>query len=634
MKTILNEHQASRSSRAWARQVLTISAAFLSLSAVALAANPRQPEISAYTAETLIPHYQAIVVGINNYEIKGPAGWETLRTAEQDAEAVAHELESRYRFRVTRLLGNDATRERIMAELDKLAMASPQDAFVIYFAGHGSYDENLDEGFWIPVDARASVDGRPAREDWVWNAVLTRMISASQARHILVLADSCYGGSLFRGPTPTTQPGPDLTWYVRALCRPSRYVITSGDYEPVLDSGARHSVFAQLLLHFLQYNESGVFSASELGLALRDRVAEMTGQMVRMGPLPLPSHAGGEFVFLDRTASASSLSKALDHLLSNPVPMLASSPVDRTERTSLQTAMDAALLEKRGATNSAQLLLSRMDDSPQSIQMRSAIQPQTSDSADEIRDLVARLSRQHPRTEQAVGTRQTDEPRPRMVAVMETEDSLESAEVVAQSDLFAICLVSALSREPGVRVVERKALEKILRELEIGSSDLSDPKARLEWQRLIPAATLLYPKAIRAGANTSLSARLISTETSDILWAETAPESFSNNLPEACAWMVKELMARYVSCNPLKSPADIVDAGHVYAPMGAFQKITPAMSFLVVEDYARNLSAAGVRQKSLGVARPTEIGATQSLFEVKWDARPSTNALWMIEQTP
>jgi TolB-like protein len=617
----------------WTRQVALSFAALCLLSATTWAVEHR--DISDYTTETLIPRYHAIVIGINHYEIKGPAGWDSLRTAEQDAQAVAQELESRYQFQVTRLLGSDATRERIMAELDQLATASPQDAFVIYFAGHGNYDENLDEGFWIPVDARASIDGRPAREDWIWNAVLTRMFSASQARHILVLADSCYGGSLFRGPVTAAPATKDLTWYVKALCRPSRYVITSGDYEPVLDSGARHSVFAQLLLHYLQYNESGVFSASELGLALRDRVAEITGQMVRMGPLSLPSHAGGEFVFLGHNTSAVALTQALDQLLSNPIPILAQAPNEAGQRTPQQIAMDAALLEKRGATNSAMQLLSQLDDTSYALQMRSAIQPQqaapAADPAHEIRNLISHLSQLHARAGDKPA-RSTDEPRPRIIAVMDADTSSESADVVAESDLFTLCLISALSREPGVRVVERKALEKILRELEISSSDLSDAKTRLEWQRLVPAATLLYPQVIRAGTNTSLTARLLSTETSDILWAEAAPESFSQQIPQACAWMVRELMARYVSWSPLKSSASLVGSNEVRAAMGSFQKITPAMVFHVVGASTTTLSASFIRRNSLGVARPSEIGTTQSLFEVQWTVPPSTQQLWLVEQ--
>ena len=73
------------------------------------------------------------------------------------------------------------------------------DALLLYYAGHGEYDEDSGEGYWIPHDARQRSGSRKTKEDWVWNSALTKMVNASDARHVLVVADSCYGGSLFRG---------------------------------------------------------------------------------------------------------------------------------------------------------------------------------------------------------------------------------------------------------------------------------------------------------------------------------------------------------------------------------------------------------------------------------------------------
>jgi len=106
----------------------------------------------------------------------------------------------------------------------------------------------MNEGYWIPADARKKDGDRPAKEDWIWNSTITRIVGASGVRHVLVIADSCYGGSLFRGDKPLS-PSTGTEWYQRAVAKPSRYLIASGDLEPVLDSGSGHSVFAQQILN-------------------------------------------------------------------------------------------------------------------------------------------------------------------------------------------------------------------------------------------------------------------------------------------------------------------------------------------------------------------------------------------------
>jgi hypothetical protein len=237
-------------------------------------------------------HYHALVIGIGDYS---GTGWPTLGTARADAEAVSEVLRSQYGFEVTELTDRHATHGNILRALDQIMNLGKDDALLIFFAGHGFYDEAMSEGYWIPFGAQRSRMNRPAKEDWLWNSSIDRILSASPARHILLVADTCYGGSLFRGEET---PEKSLYWYQRAMSVPSRGLITSGNLEPVLDSGIHHSVFAQELLNYLQYSEQDVFSASDIAVSIRSKVSQLTGQLVRMGPLASQAHAGGEFVFV------------------------------------------------------------------------------------------------------------------------------------------------------------------------------------------------------------------------------------------------------------------------------------------------------------------------------------------------
>ena len=267
-----------------------LAAALLLLAAACDRPEPVASQQSDETPPAL--NYHALVIGIGDYS---GTGWPQLGTARADAEAVGEVLRSHYGFHVTKLTDRDATRGNILRALDQIMQLNENDALLIFFAGHGFYDETMSEGYWIPFGARRAHQNLPAKEDWIWNSSINRIISASPARHILMVVDTCYGGSLFRG-----EDGADKSrhWYQRAMTVPSRGLITSGNLEPVLDSGIRHSVFARELLHYLRYSEQDVFSASDIAVSIRSEVSRLTGQLVRMGPLDSPAHAGGEFVFI------------------------------------------------------------------------------------------------------------------------------------------------------------------------------------------------------------------------------------------------------------------------------------------------------------------------------------------------
>jgi uncharacterized caspase-like protein len=67
------------------------------------------------------------------------------------------------------------------------------DNLLIYYAGHGWNDEPAQEGYWLPIDA----DLRDPTQ-WISNSTVTAMVRAMPAKHVLVVSDSCYAGTLTR----------------------------------------------------------------------------------------------------------------------------------------------------------------------------------------------------------------------------------------------------------------------------------------------------------------------------------------------------------------------------------------------------------------------------------------------------
>ena len=116
-----------------------------------------------------------------------------LETAEGDARAVAKVLRDAYGFNVKLLL--NATRADLIGAMTKLrAKLTKADNLLIYYAG---------QGYWLPVDAEANV---PA--NWVSTSDITTMVRAIRAKHIMVVADSCYSGTLVCAAQTHIKPAP------------------------------------------------------------------------------------------------------------------------------------------------------------------------------------------------------------------------------------------------------------------------------------------------------------------------------------------------------------------------------------------------------------------------------------------
>lgn len=252
------------------------------------------------TVLTLGRHY-ALVIGNNAYTDMSP-----LKTAVPDAKAVSELLGSTYGFAVTTLI--NATRDDIIGALDRFRNTlTAQDDLLIYYAGHGILDTREERGYWLPVNAK-----KDSRIQWVSNTTITDALKAMAAKHVLVVADSCYSGTLVRGiDIATTAPGTDRETYIARIAQKrSRTVLTSGGLEPVLDSGGgEHSVFAQAFLTVLQDN-TDVLDGQQLFSNLRRPVILNASQTPEYTDIRSAGHEGGDFLFIRQAPPAAPVSPA------------------------------------------------------------------------------------------------------------------------------------------------------------------------------------------------------------------------------------------------------------------------------------------------------------------------------------
>lgn len=246
----------------------------------------REPAVQAAPAIDF-GRYHALVIGIDNYK-----HLPRLETARNDARTLAATLTDHYGFQVRMLL--DATREQIIEALDEYReKLTAGENLLIYYAGHGWLDKEADQGFWLGVDARADRRGQ-----WLSNDTVRDAAKAMKAKHLLVVADSCFSGTLTRGFTvPSAR---DIGYLKRMAGKKARQAMSSGGLEPVADSsGDGHSPFAKALVDILVGN-TGVIDGTTLFSELRRPVAVNAEQTPEFADIRRAGHDGGDFLFVRR----------------------------------------------------------------------------------------------------------------------------------------------------------------------------------------------------------------------------------------------------------------------------------------------------------------------------------------------
>ncbi len=260
------------------------------------------PAVSAVTAGSIeFGRYYALIVGLERYH-----HWAPLESPHQDARRLAEVLSERYGFDVTLLL--DASKNQMMAAIDEMrTKVTPADNVLIYFAGHGQLlrpgeiDETRGFGYWLPVNAELN-----ATTFWVPNSAVSELLALAQARGVLVVADSCFGGAMSSDPgSILAATGSALSEGLiqLGLSRQARFVLSSGGLAPVFDRvSGEHSVFARALLEVLESNDE-VLREQDLYRMVARRVAELTDQLgieqaPELRPIRQAGHEAGSFFFV------------------------------------------------------------------------------------------------------------------------------------------------------------------------------------------------------------------------------------------------------------------------------------------------------------------------------------------------
>ena len=227
--------------------------------------------------------YHAIIISENQYQDER---YIDLNEPKSDGDKLSNLLISKYYFNredITRLV--DPSRSNIIDAIeDKRKELSLEDNLIIFYAGHGFWDNDLKMGYWIPSDAK-----KDSKSNWVSNTDLTLYLSAFETNHILLISDACFSGGIFK-----TRSVGDMDQGTKRLYElKSRKAMTSVNLNEVPDE----SVFMKYFIKELELNEKTFLTSDQLFARIRPNVLNNSSTEPLYGAIHNTGDEGGEFVF-------------------------------------------------------------------------------------------------------------------------------------------------------------------------------------------------------------------------------------------------------------------------------------------------------------------------------------------------
>jgi hypothetical protein len=242
----------------------------------------------------LYKDYHALVVGVSQYD-----DWPDLPNAAKDAQEVAKRLEE---LGFTVKLAIDPTSQEMRLLLNELIYDIGKEsdlAVLFYYAGHGETETLADDtkmGYIIPKDCPLL---KQDPKGFGIQAISMREIEAVslriRAKHVLMLFDSCFSGSLFS----LVRAVPDDISEKSTL--PVRQYITAGrEEEQVPDRSMFKRCFLIGLEGDADLTGDGYITGSEMGLYLSEKVVNYTRrrQHPQYGKINNPNLDRGDFIFV------------------------------------------------------------------------------------------------------------------------------------------------------------------------------------------------------------------------------------------------------------------------------------------------------------------------------------------------
>jgi Caspase domain len=184
--------------------------------------------------------------------------WSGLVNPVFDSRAIAKELKETYGFKVEII--ENATQSEILKKLREYGEKKyqPLDQLLIFFAGHGTYDQTFGEGFVVTRESLVKDDGKTT---YLSHNRLRSIVNNIPCEHIFLSMDVCFGGTFDQALASLRGPGEEdvykqqnkTEFITRKLTYKTRKFLTSGGKQYVSDGiPGKHSPFAKNFIDALR----------------------------------------------------------------------------------------------------------------------------------------------------------------------------------------------------------------------------------------------------------------------------------------------------------------------------------------------------------------------------------------------
>lgn len=231
--------------------------------------------------------YYGLIIGVSIYEDPDISN---LDNPVLDAQKLYDVLTSKYNFEKGNVLFvKNAKWRDIIESLDFLSNKMTQnDNLLIFYAGHGWWDQEANNGYWLPADA-----GKNNKTGWFRNSTLVDYLKEIKSKHTLLIADACFGGAIFKTRTAFT----DAPKAIEKLYElPSRKAMTSGTLTEVPD----RSAFIKYLIERLENNTEKYLPSEQLFSSFRIAVINNSDVVPQYGEIRNVGDEGGDFIFIKK----------------------------------------------------------------------------------------------------------------------------------------------------------------------------------------------------------------------------------------------------------------------------------------------------------------------------------------------
>jgi hypothetical protein len=228
--------------------------------------------------------YYALVIAVQEYDDPNISN---LDNPVRDASRFIEVIESEYNFQKENIkFLENPTKADIIGTLHHMRdQVTNEDNLLIYYAGHGHYDEEMETGYWLPRDA-----SRDNPVDWLPNTDLTNYLNVLKTKHTLLIADACFSGGIFKSRAAFNN-----ALAVEKLYKlNSRKALTSGALSEVPDE----SKFVEYLIKRLDQNTKKYLPAEQLYTSLKDAVMSNSNTVPQYGTIQNVGDEGGDFIFI------------------------------------------------------------------------------------------------------------------------------------------------------------------------------------------------------------------------------------------------------------------------------------------------------------------------------------------------